>query len=260
MGNGRAGDSRDRGTAGTDDRLEKRKKAEPDTAGEYEDGGVWGIECYFGKRKSGKTTRMGIASRSVKRLLWFDGRGDHSANLQKGFEHTFHQPGPLREFLRSRLTQPFRVIYQPILPPPPPPVYKNGVLQRSPDLLGLHFAAVTTMVIGCGRMIYAIDEIDRVTSAGYSPPGLDYLINQGRHVQVSLECSSRRPAQVPRELTSQSHRFVIFKMTEPADLDYLEKYIGKDARNRLPALHDYRFLEWEETDGIAMRGGREKNF
>jgi hypothetical protein len=207
---------------------------------------------------------MGLTSRRVKRLLWFDGRGadrESENSLQRlGFEHRFHQPGPLREFLRSRLNQPFRVIYQPILPPPPPPTYKsNGVLQRPTDWLGLHFAAVTTIVIACGRMIYAVDEIDRVTSAGYAPPGLDYLINQGRHVQVSLECSSRRPAQVPRELTSQAHRFVIFKMTEPADLDYLEKYIGKDARNRLPALHDYHFLEWEETEGIALQGGREKN-
>src|SRR6266446_4604180 len=72
-GNGTARDSRDRGAAGNDDGLGKRKKA--DTAGEYEDGGIYGITCFFGKRKSGKSSRMGSLLRTVKRLLLFDGRG-----------------------------------------------------------------------------------------------------------------------------------------------------------------------------------------
>lgn len=203
---------------------------------------------------------MGRDVRRVTRLLWFDGRGadrDGSSTLQSiGFDAVFHQPGPLRDFLRSHLDKPFRILYQPLIPPPPPPQYVNHKLVPARPYLQMHFAAVTTLVIACGKMIFAIDEVDRVSSAGYAPPGLDYLINQGRHVQVSLMGSSRRPAQVPRELTSQCHRFVIFKMTEPADLDYLQDYIGRDARQKLPTLHDYKFVEWEETDGISIGGGR----
>ena len=108
-------------------------------------------------------------------------------------------------------------------------------------------------------MIYAIDEVDRFTSANFAPPGLDYLINQGRHVQVSLVCTSRRPAQVPRELTSQAHLFYVFKNTEPGDCDYLEKYIGKAAAEKLPTLSDYHFLRWEESEGISIGGGSERS-
>src|ERR1700732_1396257 len=84
-GNVFARDSRDRGAAGDDDGLGKRKKA--DTAGEYEDGGIYGITCFLGKRKSGKSSRMGSLLAPVKRLLLFDGRGasPHSQNFFEKF-------------------------------------------------------------------------------------------------------------------------------------------------------------------------------
>jgi hypothetical protein len=257
VGNGRVGHAGDRGTAGCADRLgqreEKRKAA--DTAGEYENGGLYGITLYFGKRKSGKSSRMGSALGQVDRLLLFDGRGASplSENFFEkfGFERTFRQPGELRAFLRSHLTEPFRVLYQPSIDPP------TSLEDHAPGLSS-HFAAVTQLVIACGRMIYAIDEVDRFTSAGFTPSGLDYLINQGRHVQVSLVATSRRPAQVPRELTSQAHLFFIFRNTEPRDLSYLEQYIGSEAADRLPNLAPYQFLRWEESEGISIGGGIEK--
>src|SRR5260370_24281597 len=197
-GHGAAREYGDRRAAGADDGLGKRKKA--DTAGEYEDGGIYGITCFFGKRKSGKSSRMGSLLGAVKRLLLFDGRGASALSqnffAKFGFDHVFHQPGPLREFLRSHLGQPFRVLYQPCMSPP------TSLEDHAPGL-GEHFAAVTQLVIACGRMIYAIDEVDRMTTSNFAPPGLDYLINQGRHVRVSLVVTSRRPAQIPRELTSQ---------------------------------------------------------
>lgn len=200
---------------------------------------------------------MGSFLGQVDRLVLFDGRGASplSQNFfaKFNFERTFNQPGELREFLRSRLDQPFRVLYQPSVAPP-------LSLEDRDQASGLkkHFAAVTQIVIACGSMIYAIDEVDRFTNANYAPPGLDYLINQGRHVQVSLVCTSRRPAQIPRELTSQAHLFFVFKNTEPGDLDYLKSYLGREAIERLPALHDYHFLLWEESEGISIGGGIEK--
>lgn len=199
---------------------------------------------------------MGRFLETVDRLVLFDGRGASplSQNFfsKFNFERTFTQPGELREFLRSHLDQPFRVLYQPSVAPP-------VSLDDRDHASGLkkHFAAVTQIVIACGSLIYAIDEVDRFTNANYAPPGLDYLINQGRHVQVSLVCTSRRPAQIPRELTSQAHLFFVFKNTEPGDLAYLQPYLGKAAIDRLPTLDDYRFVLWEESEGISIAGGAE---
>src|SRR5579862_4873736 len=132
-------------SANHDDGLEKetREKSrgkKPDSAGEYENAGIYGITLYFGKRKSGKSSRMGAALRQVSRLLMFDGRGASplSQNFfaKFGFEKTFHQPGPLREFLRSHLDQPFRVLYQPFVAPP------TSLDDHAPGL-ARHFAAVT---------------------------------------------------------------------------------------------------------------------
>ena len=200
---------------------------------------------------------MGRLLQAVTRLVLFDGRGASplSQNFfsKFGFDHTFTQPGQLRAFLRAHLGESFRVLYQPSVAPP-------ISLDDCDHASGLkkHFAAVTQLVIACGSMIFAIDEVDRFTTASYAPPGLDYLINQGRHVQVSLVCTSRRPAQIPRELTSQAHQFFVFKNTEPGDLAYLQPYLGKEATDRLPTLDDYTFLLWEESEGISIGGGIEK--
>jgi hypothetical protein len=191
---------------------------------------------------------MGRLSRGVSRLILFDGRGASPSSrnffAQFGFDAVFNQPGPLRVYLRAHLNSPFRILYQPIVLPP--------ALDQPAPGLAEHFAAVTQLVIACGRMIYAVDEIDRFTTAQYMPAGLDYLVNQGRHVQVSLMCTSRRPAQIPRELTSQAHRFFVFRMTEPADLDYLQKYIGAAATETVRNLADYACLEWEESTGPRL--------
>jgi hypothetical protein len=197
---------------------------------------------------------MGHLLRSARRLILFDGRGASGTAVNFfdgfGFDHTFQQPGPLRAFLAQHLEGSFRVLYQPWIPPSTFSLRPRTI--RTISALQQHFAAVTQMVIGCGRLIYAIDEVDRFTGAGWMPAGLDYLVNQGRHVQVSMICTSRRPAQVPRELTSQSHLFYVFRMTEPADLDYLREYIGKTGADVLPQLKPYNCLRWEETTGIQV--------
>jgi hypothetical protein len=203
---------------------------------------------------------MGTVCSSVRRLVLIDLRG--ASPLARnffdcfGFEKTFHQPGELRAFLRSHLDSNFRVLYQPEIDPP------TSLDDHAPGLAA-HFAAVTQLVIACGRLVYAIDEVDRVCSAGWMPNGLDYLVNQGRHVQVSMVCTSRRPAQIARELTSQAHLFYCFKTTEPNDLRYLENYLGSQAMEEIPRLAPYNFVRWEESEGIAIgdaAGHRKKKF
>jgi hypothetical protein len=186
-------------------------------------------------------------------LILFDARGAnrHSENFWAafGFDAVFHQPGELREFLRAHLRGPFRALYQPVVLPP------KILGERAPGL-GDHFAAVCQLVIATGRVIFAVDEVDRFTTPGSMPCGLEFLVNQGRHVSVSLACTSRRPAQVARELTSQAHLFYIFRTTEPRDLSYLEEYVGREAAARLPHLGEYECLEWEETGGTRVTGGQ----
>lgn len=201
---------------------------------------------------------MGSVLRKSKRLIFFDGRGasELARHLfdQFGFDQTFHQPGQLKAFLRTHLNSPFRVLYQPMLTPP---AWNDGNPDHNAGLTQ-HFNAVVHLAIACGRLHLAIDEIDRFTSASWMPPGLAYLVNQGRHVQVSMIATARRPQQIPREFTSQAHLFEIFRMTEPRDLAYLAQFIGDSTAAKLPNLAPYSFLRWEETEGVSIidRNGR----
>lgn len=171
---------------------------------------------------------------------------------------TFHSPGPLKLFLAERLSSSsrFRVMYQPL----------SGDLQE-------HFEAVTQMALTFGRLgpglIYAIDEVDRFCDNGRlkvpkqkagepsRDPALKDLINYGRHRKVSAICTSRRPAQVARELTSQCAEIRCFRTTEPRDIRYFADIMGDTAANKLPSLGQYQYLRWtDDCSEPEIRGGK----
>jgi hypothetical protein len=107
--------------------------------------------------------------------------------------------------------------------------------------------------------MFAVDELDRFTTSSWMPHGLEYLVNQGRHVQVSIIATSRRPQQIPREFSSQAHAFYVFRMSEPRDLAYVSEYLGDSTAARLPGLAQFTYLHWEEASGVLLgdMNGRE---
>ena len=78
-----------------------------------------------------------------------------------------------------------------------------------------------------GNMMIVIEEADWLASTSTIHPMIKKMIKKGRHRQISLAAVSRRPAELSRLLTSQADEIVSFKMTEPADLDYM-KHCGFD--------------------------------
>jgi hypothetical protein len=167
---------------------------------------------------------MAVRLRPVSRVIVFDTLGQYDLT---GYIY-IHQPGDLKMILRERLKSSFRVMYQP----------KEGALEK-------HFEAVTQIVIACGSMIYAVDEVDRFCSASWLPEGLKDLVNYGRHRKVSCLFTSRRPAQVARELTSQCSEFRLFRTTEPRDLSYYSDCIGI-ASEKLSGLEQFSYLLWRD--------------
>lgn len=101
-------------------------------------------------------------------------------------------------------------------------------IQISLRLIRKYFDQICTIVkdlgIDLGQFLFIIEEVDAISKANYCPEPLDWLIQYGRHYGVSLLTTSRRPARIPRILTSQGDILYLFQIKEPIDLKYLEEY------------------------------------
>jgi hypothetical protein len=91
------------------------------------------------------------------------------------------------------------------------------------------------------------DEADRLC------PKLDVdswaykLINAGRHRNVRVAATSRRPQRVPRDLTAAATRICAGKTTGARDLSYLSEYFN-GRTEELKSLGKYEFLDWTDAD------------
>lgn len=140
-----------------------------------------------------------------------------------------HQPGDLRDILAENFDGSFRVLYTP----------KEGS--------GLdHFEAVNQHVKFCGRMVYAIDEVDKFQQPGYAPPALYDLCNYGRHHEVALIGTARRSVNVSKDWTFNLSEICAFAFSEPVELKYYEGKCGPEMSGVIPSLGKYEFARWIE--------------
>ncbi|MCK4529518.1 hypothetical protein KAW18_19310 [candidate division WOR-3 bacterium] len=93
-----------------------------------------------------------------------------------------------------------------------------------------YFDQVCFVVKEIGNMFFVIEEIEEVTINGKCPKNLASLLRFGRHKNVRILATSKRPAETPRLYTSQATMLIIFQIREPIDLSWLRKYAGIDIR------------------------------
>jgi hypothetical protein len=142
------------------------------------------------------------------RAVAFDGEWQYGRGPQKnplpGFA-VLHQPGELVDFLRARLSLPFRVLYQPAHYPEE------------------HLDEVCRLVAAAGNCTLAIDEVADYCKPAWMPEPLSALARKGRHDGVSLCWTSQRPADVATRLRSVSRNVSVFRLEEVSDLGWLRR-------------------------------------
>jgi len=108
------------------------------------------------------------------------------------------------------------------------------------------FALACRVPFAVRDLCMVVDEIDSLAGSVVPPPPEEFrrLIHFGRHIGCSFIAASRRPADVPRLLSSQATRFICFSQTEPSDLRWLRSVVGPRA-DELPALPDLHYLEFD---------------
>ena len=177
------------------------------------------ITIILGKRGSGKTTlTKSLIEGYNKNIIIWDFIGEYKGAVIKTFDSFCW-------YISQRIIDEKRI----------------NIILRLPIE---DFDAVCGVIYIIGKMLFVIEEIDSVSSAFYVPKGLGYLIRYGRHREVSMIATSRRPADVPRLLTSQANTLYCFRFIEPRDLDYLKQYANINIAE-LQGLNDYKYIKKE---------------
>lgn len=119
-------------------------------------------------------------------------------------------------------------------------VVKNGeiVLVANADIDAMEI--VSGLAIERENFTIIIDEAERYAKS----PGLQNLIHYSRHFTINLICNTRRYTDVTPLLRSQYDYFYCFKVTEPADLQYIQSIIGQDCITTVQNLQQFQYIQF----------------
>lgn len=112
----------------------------------------------------------------------------------------------------------------------------------------------------CEKINLFIDEIDFYCGASLSKKSSFYeIIHTGRHKEIDLYTASRRPANISRDLTSQTDIFYLTMVTENRDFDYIKQAFGEEVAERLKTIEKFNFLVIDKSK-INADGSNPLNF
>ena len=161
------------------------------------------ITTVLGMRGHGKSTWINQHIFSFPRLIIYDTLAEY--NLCDNF----HSLPSLFQYLKLYSTRFFHINYIPFDP------------ERE-------FEQFCEFCYELYNVVIIIEEIDMFSHAGWSTKFLNYIIRYGRHKNIDLISTSRRPADIPRMITSQTEKFIIFRIIEPRDIVFLSMITGYD--------------------------------
>lgn len=111
--------------------------------------------------------------------------------------------------------------------------------------LGERVADVVPALLARGNMLVAFDEIPEVCDGGKVPKRVRYLIRVGRHSGIDIAYTGQRFAEIPRTVTSQTDIFVLFRQSEPLDLDGIARRAGREVAERVKNLGPHEFIVYD---------------
>lgn len=109
---------------------------------------------------------------------------------------------------------------------------------------------------GAGNVFLALDEVDSMWPA-FRPAHLSFLartVKYGRNRGLSWLATTRRPAEVHRDVTAALTRIISFNTSEPRDLEYIRAYAGAWAAARVPGLAKFQYVSLDLYSGTHYLG------
>lgn len=193
------------------------------------------LTLVFGKPWVGKTERMFHEIRNESRAVVIDGKCSQLTRLP-GWEHCYpemDQEGRLwcdaRVATAFKGRSAFRIIFH---------LRNHHRVQL--ELLSRVLMAVKNCTV-------AIDELSLFVPpgpAGALPANITAVVVSGSHDGLRVIGTSQRPSLVHGTLRANANRMLIYRITEPNDVDALKSYLPDSFVQLLPALPDYECIDW----------------
>lgn len=119
------------------------------------------------------------------------------------------------------------------------------------------FDRVCRLVYACGDCVFIAEEIasylsSRIFASVGRYQGIKNLLTAGRTRGVTCYWLTQRPFGIPREVTSEARDAYVFRLQEPADLDYVQERFGLEARLKVEGLQLYEHLHWVNTGRVEV--------
>ena len=184
------------------------------------------INSIFGRKGSGKTFLAREIADSEPRVIAIDNMGQFS-NLQvvSGFDES------IKAIQACQNQATFKLALQ--------------TTSEAEDL------ALLDLAYYLDRFTLIVDETSKYVSSSYLPNEFEQLIRYGRHGAINQVYMSRRPAEIHRELSSQSDVIVSFHQHEERDVQYLRNFMGDDA-DKTRTLGQYQILTYGPEDKMPL--------
>lgn len=124
---------------------------------------------------------------------------------------------------------------------------KDFKAKKLPDKIILNdinnFSAMCDFMPYLEGYYFIVDEIDFFNSRKGSLKSFHNLISYGRHYNIYMLASARRPYDIPIIYTSQTRHFVAFHVNESRDCEFLHRYVDFDDRF-LMNLKEFEYIDF----------------
>lgn len=199
------------------------------------------IALFLGMTESGKSYRANEIRKTKKRSIVFDYAD--CFNDKDGTVIRDISKGSLIEiFMQYQSASSFRLIFK---------IPRGEDASRSFDNI-----CKTAMYLGRRlgknappeeRILFVIDEADRICSSSFQPDCLKELVNYGRHDNVDTLAIARTPQRLHTDLRINASLVISFNLKIESSLKFLSDMMGREAAEAIKNLKKYHYVKWTDN-------------
>ncbi len=82
-------------------------------------------------------------------------------------------------------------------------------------------------------------------------PAFEYLIRAAPPELIDIIITAHQPKDLPTAVRAIADRWLIFRITQPTDLDAIKDKCGDDVARQVAILNPHQFIEWNDSTGAA---------